>query len=178
MTNLEQLRESVRILEEMKSISLTPETLKEVDNLKERIIRDGILPAISEEVAPLLKPTQPKSVPAPESNPDEEIVADETLLDVGERRAPNTKLRVTFNDGTVIQERFSWQTFFKAIKAAGVDNVRDLDLKLNNRPLISVDANNKLTIQKETSNYQRKALLERISTKLKLGWKVEMVDAE
>ena len=81
MKNLEQLRESIRILEEMKSISLTPETLKAVDELKERIIRDGILPALSKQVAPLLKPIQPESVLVSEPNTNEEISADDTPSD-------------------------------------------------------------------------------------------------
>ena len=73
MTNIDKLKDFTRLLDEIKSISPSPETSKEVDNLMERIIRDGILPAISEQVTPLLKPTQPEPVPARESNPNEEI---------------------------------------------------------------------------------------------------------
>lgn len=72
MNKLEKLYESIRTLEEL-SIPLNPETLKAVDELEEKIIKDEILPALSEQVAPLLKPIQRDLVLVMEYHPGEEI---------------------------------------------------------------------------------------------------------
>ena len=72
MTKLEKLYESIRTLEEL-SIPLNPETLKAVDELEEKIIKDEILPTLSEQVAPLLKPIQRDLVLVLEYHPGKEI---------------------------------------------------------------------------------------------------------
>ncbi|MBO5673714.1 MAG: hypothetical protein J6S09_05425 [Paludibacteraceae bacterium] len=196
MKNLEQLRESIRILEEMKSISLTPETLKAVDELKERIIRDGILPALSEQVAPLLKPIQPESVLVSEPNTNEEISADDTPSDSDEQtskkhgRSTKTQLRVTLNDGTIIQQRKACDTVVKAIQkavaAVGIDEIRKLGLVQNSVSYISdmlddfystsqKPIGNGWYVMTHGSNDQKKEKLDIISRELKLGWKVEVL---
>jgi hypothetical protein len=72
MNKLEKLYESIRTLEEL-SIPLNPETLKAVDELEEKIIKDEILPTLSEQVTPLLKPIQRDLVLVLEYHPGEEI---------------------------------------------------------------------------------------------------------
>ena len=113
------------------------------------------------------------SVDATPSNPDAGTSKKQS-------RSSKTKLRVTLNDGTIIQERFACDTFVNAIQVAvkivGVEEGMDVNLVLNYRPLISLDDNNELIIQKQSSNYQLKGILDRISTELNLGWKVEMVE--
>lgn len=72
MNKLEKLYESIRTLEEL-SIPLNPETLKAVDELEEKIIKDEILPTLSEQVTPLLKPIQRDLVLVVEYHPGEDI---------------------------------------------------------------------------------------------------------
>ena len=204
MTKLEKLYDFIRTSEDL-NIPLDPKALKAVDELEEKIIKDEILPALSEQVAPLLEPIQRDLVLVVEYHPGEDISvalsrkvkvaemleaktisvdATPSKLDAGtskkQSRSSKTKLRVTLNDGTIIQERFACDTFVNAIQVAvkivGVEEVMDLNLVLNYRPLISLDDNNELIIQKQSSNYQLKGILDRISTELNLGWKVEMVE--
>lgn len=204
MTKLEKLYDFIRTSEDL-NIPLDPKALKAVDELEEKIIKDEILPALSEQVAPLLEPIQRDLVLVVEYHPGEDIsVALSRKVKVAEMleaktisvdatppnpdagtskkqsRSSKTKLRVTLNDGTIIQERFACDTFVNAIQVAvkivGVEEVMDLNLVLNYRPLISLDDNNELIIQKQSSNYQLKGILDRISTELNLGWKVEMVE--
>ena len=163
MTKLEKLYDFIRTSEEL-NIPLNPETLKAVDELEEKIIKDEILPALSEQVAPLLKPIQRDLVLVVEYHPGEEIsVALSRKVKVAEMlgaktmsvdaapldsedwdpiiRSPKTGLCVFLKDGTLIQERKACDTFVKAILEAGVDKVRDLKLVQNRVPLISDGAN-------------------------------------
>ena len=205
MTNIDKLKDFTRLLDEIKSISPSHETSKEVDNLMERIIRDGILPAISEEVAPLLKPTQPEPVPSPESNPTEETSEDssesedveevfESAVNLDEvipkTGTPKSGLCVFLKDGSFIQEKKACDTFVKAILEAGVDKVRELKekgkpLKLNGVQLISDTLDKKygnqrpigggLYVATYSNNSEKKRRLIFISSELNLGWKVEVI---
>lgn len=159
MTKLEKLYESIRTLEEL-SIPLNPETLKAVDELEEKIIKDEILPTLSEQVTPLLKPIQRDLVLVLEYHPGEEIsVALSRKVKVAEMlgaktmsaevtpsgaddwtpitRSPKTGLCVFLKDGTFIQERKACDTFVKAILVAGIAAVRALNLVVCKVPLIS-----------------------------------------
>ena len=158
MNKLEKLYESIRTLEEL-SIPLNPETLKAVDELEEKIIKDEILPTLSEQVTPLLKPIQRDLVLVLEYHPGEEIsVALSRKVKVAEMlgaktmsvdvtssaddwnpiiRSPKTGLCVFLKDGTFIQERKACDTFVKAILVAGIAAVRALNLVVCKVPLIS-----------------------------------------
>ena len=159
MNKLEKLYESIRTLEEL-SIPLNPETLKAVDELEEKIIKDEILPTLSEQVAPLLKPIQRDLVLVLEYHPGEEIsVALSRKVKVAEMlgaktmsaeatpsgaddwtpitRSPKTGLCVFLKDGTFMQERKACDTFVKAILVAGIAKVRALNLVVCKVPLIS-----------------------------------------
>lgn len=208
MTKLEKLYDFIRTSEEL-NIPLNPETLKAVDELEEKIIKDEILPALSEQVAPLLKPIQRDLVLVVEYHPGEEIsVALSRKVKVAEMlgaktmsagatpsdsddwnpiiRSPKTGLCVFLKDGTLIQERKACDTFVKAIQAAGIAKVKALDMVLCKVPLISdkLDDNYKksqhaigggLYIITHASNDQKKRILEQISEKLGLDWKVQII---
>ena len=204
MTKLEKLYDFIRTSEDL-NIPLDPKALKAVDELEEKIIKDEILPALSEQVAPLLTPIQRDLVLVVEYHPGEDIsVALSRKVKVAEmleaktislddtpsesddgtskkqKRSSKTKLRVSLKDGTVIEERFACDTFVEAVRKAvetvGIDEVMKLNLKINYKPLISLDDNFELIIQKQSSNYQLKGILEYISKELDLDWTVEMVE--
>ena len=204
MTKLEKLYDFIRTSEDL-NIPLDPKALKAVDELEEKIIKDEILPALSEQVAPLLTPIQRDLVLLVEYHPGEDISValsrkvkvaemleaktislDDTPSDSDDgtskkqKRSSKTKLRVSLKDGTFIEERFACDTFVEAVRKAvetvGIDEVMKLNLKINYKPLISLDDKFELIIQKQSSNYQLKGILEYISKELDLDWTVEMVE--
>ena len=72
MTNLEKLYNSIRTLEEL-GLPLPKEVLQRADELEEQIIKDEILPSLSENIEPLLKPIQRDLVLVVEYHPGEPI---------------------------------------------------------------------------------------------------------
>lgn len=162
MTKLEKLYGSIRTLQEL-GLPLNDETLQAVDELEETLIKKEILPALSENVEPLLKPIQRDLVLVLEYHPGADISVAlsrkakvvETLgakpleLDpqaqhkegkkgsVKSHIAPKTGLCVYLPDGSFIQEKKASETFVKAIQRAGVLKVRELGYSYSRVPLVS-----------------------------------------
>jgi hypothetical protein len=162
MTKLEKLYGSIRTLQEL-GLPLNNETLQAVDELEETLIKKEILPALSENVEPLLKPIQRDLVLVLEYHPGADISVAlsrkakvvETLgakpleLDpqaqhkegkkgsVKPHIAPKTGLCVHLPDGSFIQEKKASETFVKAIQRAGVLKVRELGYSYSRVPLVS-----------------------------------------
>jgi hypothetical protein len=162
MTKLEKLYGSIRTLQEL-GLPLNNETLQAVDELEETLIKKEILPALSENVEPLLKPIQRDLVLVLEYHPGADISVAlsrkakvvETLgakpleLDpqaqhkegkkgsVKSHIAPKTGLCVYLPDGSFIQEKKASETFVKAIQRAGVLKVRELGYSYSRVPLVS-----------------------------------------
>ncbi len=162
MTKLEKLYGSIRTLQEL-GLPLNNETLQAVDELEETLIKKEILPALSENVEPLLKPIQRDLVLVVEYHPGEDISvalsrktkvveaigAKPLELDPQAQHkegkkgitkshiAPKTGLCVYLPDGSFIQEKKACDTFTKAIQQAGVLKVRELGYKFCHVPLVS-----------------------------------------
>lgn len=103
-----------------------------------------------------------------------------------EKIAPATGLCVHLKDGEVIQEKDAATTFTTAIIRAGLLPVRDLGLKFCGINIVSTTIDSKygraqreaapgLYVLTHSSTKDKKKLLDKISTALKLGWKVEIV---
>ena len=103
-----------------------------------------------------------------------------------EKIAPATGLRIRLKDGEVIQEKDAATTFTTAIIRAGLLPVRDLGLKFCGINIVSTTIDSKygraqreaapgLYVLTHSSTKDKKKLLDKISSLLKLGWKVEIV---
>ena len=162
MTKLEKLYGSIRTLQEL-GLPLNNETLQAVDELEETLIKKEILPALSENVEPLLKPIQRDLVLVLEYHPGadisvalsrkakvvEAIGAKPLELDPQAQHkegkkgiskshiAPKTGLCVYLPDGSFIQKKKACDTFVKAIQEAGALKVRELGYKFCHVPLVS-----------------------------------------
>lgn len=168
MTKLEKLYSSIQNLQEL-GLPLNNETQQAADELEETLIKTDILPALSENVQPLLKPIQRDLVLVVEYHPGEpisvalsrKIKAAEVLgakpLELnplvqhreGKKRvpyvrvAPKTGLCVYLPDGSIIQKNKACDTFIEAIKVAGIMNVRELGFKFSYVPIVSNTLDNK-----------------------------------
>lgn len=163
MTKLEKL---YSIIENSKDVGvkLGKDVLQQVEALEEGIIKEEILPALSDDIAPRLEPIKRDLVLVVEYHPGEpisvalsrkakisEIVGTKLMqLDppVEHRegtkrehttgdRADKTVLRVTFPDGTVIADKKANVTFAETIKRIGPMRVRSLGIKCRLVPLVS-----------------------------------------
>lgn len=213
MTKLEKLYASIKGLQDL-GLPLNEETLKAADELEEQIIKNEILPTLSKDIEPRLsqiqrdlvlvveyKPGQPISVALSRKTNITEIIDAKRLeidpqvehREYGERgkqtadRAPITGLCVFRRDGSILQEKTAALTFAKAVKEAGLLNVRALGLKFCKVPIVSTTRDKKygdrqiemepgLMVMTHSSTKEKKNRLERINEALHLGWKVEIFE--
>jgi hypothetical protein len=100
--------------------------------------------------------------------------------------APKTGLCVYRKDGTILQEHDAATTFTSAIIEAGLVKVRELGLKFCRVNLVSTTKDKKygkaqreaapgLYVLTHSSTKDKKKMLDKINTALKIGWKVEIV---
>ena len=161
MTKLEKL---YSIIENSNDVGVTlPEgVIQQVEELEEKIIKEEILPSLSGDIAPRLKPIKRDLVLVVEYHPGHEIsVALSRKVKVAEslgakpleldpqaqhkegRRAPKTAvspktgLCIYLPDGSFIQEKKACDTFVEAIRQAGVMRVRELNMLCCRVPLVS-----------------------------------------
>lgn len=136
---------------------------RKANELEEEIIKKEILPVLSKTIEPALQPVQRELVLVVDYVPGKplsvhlsrkrnftaEIDAKEILPDpevehkeIGKTgpkvvKQPVTRLKITFSDGTVIQERNAAETFVAFVRMIGVERVRSLGLKQCKIPLVS-----------------------------------------
>lgn len=100
--------------------------------------------------------------------------------------AAKTGLCVYRKNGTIIQEHDAATTFTSAIIEAGLVKVRELGLKFCRVNLVSTTKDKKygkaqreaapgLYVLTHSSTKDKKKMLDKINTALKIGWKVEIV---
>ncbi len=172
MTKLEKL---YSIIENSKDVGvkLGKDVLEQVEELEEGIIKDEILPALSDDIAPRLEPIKRDLVLVVEYHPGEPIsvalsrkvkisdISEAKLMqpdppvehrECGEHtkpvvnRASGTVLRVTFPKGPVIAEPSARKTFVNCIEHIGLQRVRGLGLTLCKVPLVSNTQDKKYNI--------------------------------
>lgn len=101
--------------------------------------------------------------------------------------SPNTGLCVTLPNGHVIMELVAADTFANAIKEAGLMNVRNLNIYFCRINIVSTTRDHKygssqremspgLFVLTHSSTKMKKKILDKISARLNLGWKVEIIE--
>ena len=100
--------------------------------------------------------------------------------------APKTGLRIRRKDGSILQEYDAATTFTSAIIEAGLMRVRELDVRFCRINVVSTTKDKKyghtqreaapgLYVLTHSSTKDKKKMLEKINTALKMGWKVDIV---
>jgi len=156
MTNLEKLYQSIATLKEL-GLPLHEETLNAVDNLEEELIKNEIIPRLSESIEAIITQIQRPIVLVVDYVPGESLSVRLTrkrvITDESETKefslAPKPKerekktdktytsspksswtgLMVTFPDNKVINNRYAYETLIEAVQKVGVQKVEGLNLK-------------------------------------------------
>ena len=156
MTNLEKLYQSIANLKEL-GLPLHEETLKAVDNLEEELIKNEIIPRLSDSIEAIITQIQRPIVLVVDYVPGEalsvRLTRKRVITDEAETKeyslAPKQKerekktdktyasspksswtgLMVTFPDGKVINNRYAYETLIEVVQKVGVQKVEGLNLK-------------------------------------------------
>ena len=163
MTKLEKLYSIIENSREV-GVKLSKDVLQQVEELEEGIIKEEILPALGNDIAPRLEPIKRDLVLVVEYHPGNPIsvslsrktniaeLIDAKLLEQDpqvehrdgakrrkpvERVNPKTILRVTFPDGAVIEDSKAKITFTKTIQKIGLMRVRNLGIAFCGVPIVS-----------------------------------------
>ncbi len=162
MTKLEKLYSIIENSNDV-GVKLPEGVIQQVEELEEKIIKEEILPSLSSDIAPRLKPIKRDLVLVVEYHPGKDIsVALSRKVKVAEALgakpleldpqaqhkegkkgitkthiAPKTGLCVYLHDGSFIQEKKACDTFIKAIQLAGVMQVRELGMSFCHVPIVS-----------------------------------------
>ena len=212
MTKLEKLYSIIENSREV-GVKLSKDVLQQVEELEEGIIKEEILPALGNDIAPRLEPIKRDLVLVVEYHPGNPIsvslsrktniaeLIDAKLLEQDpqvehrdgakrrkpvERVNPKTILRVTFPDGTVIEDSKAKITFTKTIQKIGLMRVRNLGIAFCGVPIVSNTLDKKygraqvpveggLYVMTHSSTHDKKKQLDKIATTLGLELKVEEV---
>ena len=173
MTKLEKLYNSIQTLKEL-GATLPEELIAQTNKLEEDIIKNEILPVITERIEPIIAQIQRELVLVVDYMPNEplsvrisrkrnfttesetiEITPDpQAEHTIGKKKytsspkSSRTNLRVTLPNGKVIENRFAYETLQEVVVMAGPEKVRSLGIVQNGVPLVSTTIDN-FYIQKE-----------------------------
>lgn len=175
MATLKELYTTLKSLRDM-NLPIDDKLLKAADDLEEKIIKEEILPSLSQNIEPLLNEIQRDLVLVVEHHPGQplsvalsrkakisdftdakrlEIDPEVEHRDLGPRKkqvtrnAPATGLCVHRKDGTILQQKDAATTFTTAIYEAGLIPVRELNLRFCGINIVST------TKDKKYGNAQR-----------------------
>ena len=162
MSNLQDLYNAIETLRK-NNIPIDDNLSKRLDEAEEQIIRDEILPIIGKNIEPTLRQIQRKLVLVVDYDPSapisvrmtrKRVITDETetkkypLLPI-EKPAPTkkqkphvivnpqTRLKVTFPDGVVFQDKNATTTLLMAIEKIGPEKVAELGISVDKANLVS-----------------------------------------
>jgi hypothetical protein len=162
MTKLETLYSSIKGLKEL-GLPLNEETLKAVDELEEELIKNEIIPRLSESIEPIITKIQRPIVLVVDYIPDEQlsvrltrkrVITDEQdtkqyelvakqqkkKTDRAITSAPKskkTKLAVEFPDGERIERNYAYETLLAVIEKIGAERIAKLNIRWLGLPLVS-----------------------------------------
>lgn len=163
MTKLEKLYNSIQTLKEL-GAKLPEELIAQTDKLEEDIIKNEILPVVTEKIEPIISQIQRELVLVVDYIPNEPLAiklsrkrnfselseAKELTPDApvqhntgkitrktAQGKKPKTNLRVTFPDGKVVENHFAYETLLEVIRRAGAEKVRELGHIQCGVPLVS-----------------------------------------
>ena len=211
---MSRLSDLYKAMETLRKEGVSTEDLEQkVGSLEEDIIKKEILPIVTQTIEPALKQVQRELVLVVNYHPGEPIsvslsrkaniaeLIDAKLLeqdpqvehrDGTKRRNPvehiNEKsvLRVTFPDGTVIEDKKAKMTFTKTIQKLGLMRVRNLGIAFCGVPIVSNTLDKKygktqvpveggLYVMTHSSTHDKKKMLDKISTRLGVKLIVEEI---
>lgn len=173
MTKLEKLYSSIQTLKEL-GAKLPEELIAQTDKLEEEIIKNEILPVVTEKIEPIIGQIQRELVLVVDYMPNEPLnvrlsrkrnfTTEIETIDItpdprvehavvktkytSSPKSARTNLRVTLPSGKVIENRFAYETLQEVVVMAGPDKVRSLGIIQNGVPLVSTTIDN-FYIQKE-----------------------------
>ena len=212
MTKLEKLYSIIENSREV-GVKLSKDVLQQVEELEEGIIKEEILPALGNDIAPRLEPIKRDLVLVVEYHPGNPIsvslsrktniaeLIDAKLLEQDpqvehrdgtkrrkpvERVNPKTILRVTFPDGTVIEDSKAKITFTKTIQKIGLMRVRNLGIAFCGVPIVSNTLDKKygraqvpveggLYVMTHSSTHDKKKQLDKIAKELGINLVIEEI---
>ena len=211
---MSRLSDLYRAMETLRKEGVSTEDLEQkVGSLEEDIIKKEILPVVTQTIEPALKQVQRELVLVVNYHPGEPIsvslsrkaniaeLLDAKLLeqdpqvehrDGTKRRNPveriNEKsvLRVTFPDGTVIEDKKAKMTFTKTIQKLGLMRVRNLGISFCGVPIVSNTLDKKygktqvpveggLYVMTHSSTHDKKKMLDKIAIRLGIKLIVEEI---
>lgn len=213
MTKLEKLYSIIENSRDV-GVQLPEGVIQQVEELEETIIKEEILPSLSNDIAPRLKPIKRDVVLVVEYHPGEDIrVALSRKVKAAEvlgakpieldpqvqhtegkkaprtNMSPKTGLCIYLPDGSFIQKNKASDTMVEAIRIAGAMRVRALNMTCVRVPLVSNTKDKKyganqhlvepgLYVITQSSTKEKKRILERVSQRLKLNWRIVIIDKE
>ena len=211
---MSRLSDLYKAMETLRKEGVSTEDLEQkVGSLEEDIIKKEILPVVTQTIEPALKQVQRELVLVVNYHPGEPISVSLSrkaniaeLLDAkrleqdpqGEHRDGTKRknpverineksvLRVTFPDGTVIEDKKAKMTFTKTIQKLGLMRVRNLGISFCGVPIVSNTLDKKygktqvpveggLYVMTHSSTHDKKKMLDKISTRLGIKLKVEEI---
>lgn len=178
-SKLQKLYQIMRNSEEL-DLPLNQETIAQINEMEEKLIKDEVLPLIHDNIEPTLREVERPLVLVVEYDPngslrvnlsrkvniaatisDAKEITPDPVVEHSEKKKggkkvvtkPRTRLRITMPDGSIIEEKTAWESLHKFVIAVGVDKVRAVGLIANKIPLVSNTVDKKYkTAQKPLGN--------------------------
>lgn len=178
-SRLQKLYQIMRNSEDL-GLPLNQETIAQINEMEEKLIKDEVLPLIHDNIEPTLREVERPLVLVVEYDPngslrvnlsrkvniaatisDAKEITPDPVVEHSEKKKggkkvvtkPRTRLRITMPDGSVIEEKTAWESLHKFVLAVGVDKVRSVGLIANKIPLVSNTVDKKYkTAQKPLGN--------------------------
>lgn len=178
-SRLQKLYQIMRNSDEL-GLPLNRETIAQINEMEENLIKDEVLPLIHDNIEPTLREVERPLVLVVEYDPNgslrvnlsrkiniaaqisdaKEITPDPVVQHTekkkGEKKVvtnPRTRLRITMPNGSIIEEATAWESLHKFVLSVGVDKVRAVGLIANKIPLVSNTVDQKYkTAQKPLGN--------------------------
>lgn len=178
-SKLQKLYQIMRNSEEL-GLPMNQETIAQINEMEEKLIKDEVLPLIHDNIEPTLREVERPLVLVVEYDPngslrvnlsrkvniaatisDAKEITPDPVVEHSEKKKggkkvvtkPRTRLRITMPDGSVIEEKTAWESLHKFVLAVGVDKVRSVGLIANKIPLVSNTVDKKYkTAQKPLGN--------------------------
>ena len=212
MSNLQDLYKAIETLRK-NNIPIDDNLSKRLDEAEEQIIRDEILPIIGKNIEPTLRQIQRKLVLVVDYDPSapisvrmtrKRVITDETetkkypLLPIEKPASikkqklhvivnPQTRLKVSFPDGVVLQDKNATTTLLMAIEKIGPERVAGLGISVDKANFVSKTPSTALGngewhqvndwyVNTHSNTRGKAAQLKKISKRLQLNLKIEIVD--
>ena len=162
MTNLEKLYNSIQTLKEL-GAKLPDELIAQTDKLEEELIRNEIIPVLTEAIELIISQIQRELVLVVDYIPNESLAVrmsrKRNIAELSEAKElkpdepvehntgnitrkmhvkkAKTNLKVIFPDGRQVENRFAYETLVEIVKFAGIERVRQLGIIQCGIPLVS-----------------------------------------